>query len=110
MQHLSYDYSCARGLFATASCNTALSKFKTNMHILWSSTKDSRSRTKKTFTNALDRLGQLFSKDQTADFKIRESELLKSMYGTTKLTPGKLIDVNYQESNGSSSTFGTIGQ
>gem|GEM_PF-4587942 len=100
MQTLQMDYSCARGL--NNPCDSPINDFSNNMKNVWKSTKDSWSETKRVFTNALDRLDQTFSPDQQDDeFKAREAELLTSMYGTTKVTPGKLIDITVDETNGS---------
>lgn len=100
------DYNCARGLINP--CDSALKKFTNNMKTIWVNIKSSLSDSKKTFLSAIDRLGQLFSKNQSTDFKTREAELLLSIYGTRKITPWKFIDVNYNESNGNASTVKDI--
>lgn len=103
IQTLQMDYSCARGF--TNPCDPVITDFQNNIKNLVASTKTSWSATKKIFTDALDRLGQTFSPNQQDDtydaFKTREAELLRSMYGTTKVTPWKLIDIDYNETNGS---------
>jgi len=80
------------------------------MKNLAKSTKDSWTETKKVFNDALKRLSQTFSaKKQDDDFKAREADLLKSMYGNTNITTGKLIDVKVDESNAGSSVFADTG-
>jgi len=111
MQHLSYDYSCARGI--SNPCDALWTTFAKNIKTLWKSTTTSRADTKNLFTGAIKRLGQTFGLgDQDEAFKTREADLLKSMYGTTRATTGLLFGnlwkVSYDESNGSVSTLGDI--
>ncbi len=100
---LQRNYECARWPHYICSSESkkfteGVSQLRKSFH-LWSAS------TKKTFNDATDRLWDIFAKNQSQDFKNREEELLNSMYGTQKTTPGKLIDVQYQENNGSASTL-----
>jgi hypothetical protein len=75
--------------------------FKTVWKKLVASLKTSPYENKKIFTDALTRLGQVFSaskdEEQQKKYKAREAELLKSTYGITKR--GVLIDVNYDNTD-----------
>lgn len=88
MQNIQRDYACAR--WFVNPCDSSLKSFTGAIHTLVASRSDSVSWSVKVITNALDRLGQTFTKssDQTAEFKAREADLLKSMYGTKKINKG----------------------
>lgn len=103
---LQRNYNCAR--WPHYICSSESKKFKEGMSKLWKSFTLWSASTKKTFKDANDRLWDIFAKDQSKAFQDREAELLKSMYGTKKTTPGKLIDVKYEETNGSATTLADI--
>lgn len=104
------NYNCAR--WPHYVCSSESKKFKGQVGQLWKSFHLWSALAKKTFNDANDRLWELFSKNKSQDFKDREAELLKSMYGNKKTPPGKFIDVQYRysEVNGSAKTLGDIGK
>lgn len=103
---LQRNYTCAR--WPHYICSSESKKFKEGVSKLWKSFTFWSASTKKTFNDANDRLSELFAKDKSQDFKDRKAELLTSMYGTKKITPGKLIDIDYEETNGSATTLTDI--
>ncbi len=91
MAGIQKDYSCARGFNV---CSTSLKKFTANRKNLWTTiNKGLTSGFLDIFTNAVDRLVQTFSKEsnQTDAFKARQTDLLKSMYGTAKIASGSVF-------------------
>jgi hypothetical protein len=56
---------------------------------MWKSISFKSTERKKTWKDAIDRLKQVFAKEQTQAFKDREADLLRSMYGTTQVSKSK---------------------
>ncbi len=82
LQAIERDYACARWPYYI--CSSELKDFKGKISAITSSFSQGAASAKKTFLDAVKRLWQLFSKDQEKDFTARETELLKTMYGTTQ--------------------------
>lgn len=84
MQAIQKDYDCAR--WRVDVCNKNKTTFKSIWKKLTASLKSSPYNSKKVFTDALTRLGQVFSasknKEEQKKYEDREYELLKSTYGT----------------------------
>lgn len=109
MSYLTADYGCAQGF--DNPCDSSIKKFIANMKNLSSSTSGSRSASREMVTDAVARLGELFSKKPSDDFKARESELLRSMYGNRTITSKRFsnpLKIKYDEQNGSVKDFGAI--
>ncbi len=99
MSVMKTDYSCARGI--TNPCDSNIKKFKDTIKTLIANTKNSWSDSLETFTDAIDRLGDIFSKNPSDEFTTREEELLKSMYGSTKIgSIKKPLNFSVEETNG----------
>ena len=101
MQTIQKDYSCAR--WRTDVCDKNKKTFKIIWQNLKASLTTSPYASKKVFTDALTRLGVLFSVNKNQEdqqkYKDREYELLKSTYGTAPrgvLTD--VVDVNFDNS------------
>ena len=92
-QKIQRDYNCARwpNYICSAQHQSLKKIFSTTWKSLFGSGWSLKSVTK-TVKLANERLSQIFSKNQTQAFKDREAELLKSMYGTTKVSKGTLSD------------------
>ena len=79
------DYDCARGFIDVCDKNKAT--FTAIRKKITTSLSSSSYNNKKVFSDALTRLGQLFSKNKQKDdpsYQARKDELLRSMYGATK--------------------------
>ncbi len=96
IQAIQRDYTCAKWFINP--CDSSLQAFSGAIASLLSDLETSTTSSYKTITNALDRLKQIFSKQQTTSFIERESELLKSMYGTQKVNKWTLLRVKYDKS------------
>ncbi len=82
-------------------CSTQSKKISQMLTILKNSVSVAKA-AGKTFTDAIKRLWQTFAPSQQDDqFRTRENDLLRSMYGTTKFSTGRLINISVKESNGS---------
>lgn len=84
MDNMRIKYSCARGLINP--CDSALATFKKNMKNIGTTLSDSVSKSVTTFSDAGKRIGEFFKKEKSDEFKERETDLLKSMYGVTKVS------------------------
>ena len=56
---------------------------------MWKSINFKSTERKKTWTDAITRLKEVFAKKQSQAFKDREADLLRSMYGTTQVSKSK---------------------
>lgn len=91
MQNIQRDYACAR--WPNYICSSEHKTLKKIFSSSWKSLSSGAGVAKKTFLDAVDRLWQVFSPSQQDDaFKAREADLLRSMYGTTKISKGTLAD------------------
>ncbi|MCX6825450.1 MAG: hypothetical protein NTY80_04495 [candidate division SR1 bacterium] len=90
-QTIVLEYECARA--PNNVCTQSFKKFKENIKVIASSTKDSVGAAITTIKDAVKRLIQVFKKgkDQSEEFKAREKELLTTMYGTQKVSRGLLF-------------------
>jgi len=90
MATIKREYNCARWPYYI--CSSEKTKFKDAWSKMWKGIQLWSSETTKTFNDAVDRLWEIFSKEQSQSFKDREDDLLKSMYGTTKMSTWTLSD------------------
>jgi len=77
-------YSCARGI--NNPCNPVLKEFWKNITNIVSNGLDSAAKSIETFGDAGKRLAEVFKKNPSDEYKAREADLLRSMYGTTKVS------------------------
>lgn len=84
MAKVKREYNCAR--WPNYVCSSESKKLKEGWSKMWKSLSFWSKETKKTFTDAVDRLGQIFAKNQSQEFKDRQNELLTSMYGNVKVS------------------------
>lgn len=92
-QNIQREYDCAR--WPNYICSSHHKTLKEVLSTTWKSLFGGEwtlKSVKKTVKDANERLAQIFSKNQTQEFKDREAELLKSMYGTTKVSKWTLAD------------------
>lgn len=91
INNLQRTYKCAR--WPNYICSSESKKIKEKLTAIWKSVKLLSPETKKTFNDAVTRLWQIFSPSLQDDiYKARQDELLKSMYGTKKLSKWTLAD------------------
>ncbi len=89
LQKVERVYNCAR--WPNYICSSESKKFKEYFSKMWKSISFKSTERKKTWKDAIDRLKQVFAKEQTQAFKDREADLLRSMYGTTQVSKSKWI-------------------
>ncbi len=77
-------YSCARGI--NNPCNPVLKEFWKNITTIISNGLDSAAKSIETFGDAGKRFAEVFKKNPSDEYKTREADLLRSMYGTTKVS------------------------
>lgn len=82
-------YQCAR--WPNYICSSESKKFKEYFSKMWKSINFKSTERKKTWTDAITRLKEVFAKKQSQAFKDREADLLRSMYGTTQVSKSKWI-------------------
>lgn len=85
------NYNCAR--WPNYVCSAQHMKLKDVFSATWKSLSGSAVSSFKTVKDANKRLGQIFTpSQQDSGFKAREADLLRSMYGTTKISKWTLSD------------------
>lgn len=84
MAKIEREYNCAR--WPNYVCSSESKKFIEWMKKMWQGLSIWSASTTKTFTDAVDRLWEVFSKTKSKEFQAREAELLKSMYGNQKVS------------------------
>jgi hypothetical protein len=91
LTNIAREYECAR--WPMYVCSTEHKSIKTIFSTMWTSLSGDWSSATKTVKDANTRLWQIFSPSQQDDaFKAREADLLRSMYGTKKISAGTFSD------------------
>lgn len=103
------DYTCAR--WPNAICSSEWKKLKEAWTKMWKSLSFWSAETKKTLKDAVTRLWQIFSPSTQDDkFKAREADLLRSMYGSTKINKWTLSDSLKKTWAGIKKSWTEVGQ
>lgn len=89
MKNIATKYSCARGV--ANPCDPALKDFWKNLKNIWKDSFTKASQSIVTFGDAGKRLGEIFKKNQSPEFKEREADLIRSMYWTTQVSQSSWI-------------------
>jgi len=94
MTQIKRDYTCAR--WPNYICSSQHMTIKKVFSTMWKSLSSGASSSRKTIKDATKRLGMLFTPSQQDDsYKAREQDLLRSIYGSKKISKWTLINVNW---------------